>query len=188
MRDATFFLLTAGIGMVSLIPTFVLFRYLDAKAEGEGKYFGSTIKYGGSLAGFVVVFALLFGAFYKLRGERGVTTPISLDGQWTMTLRPSKQPRPVAGTVTIRQAGGDPYLNVVGEIESANGLETFGSVIGVISGREVYFFYKTAGGEQGVVQGQVPDDQPKRLILSYRDLNGFDLNGDPAGMMYLQRR
>ena len=188
MRDAFFLLLTAGIGLVSLIPTFVLFRYLDAKAEGEGKYFGSTIKYGGSLAGFVVVFGVLFGAFYKLHAERGVTTPISLDGQWTMTMKTSTR-RTFSGLVTIRQAEDDPYLDVAGEVDTIDGPpQTFGSVIGVISGRKVYFFYENTRGDRGVVEGRILDDHPTRLILSYHDLVGFDRNGDAAGMMYLDRR
>ena len=136
----------------------------------------------------MVVFGVPFGAFYKLHAERGVTTPISLDGQWTMTMKTSTR-RTFSGVVTIRQAGGDPYLDVAGEVDTVDGPpQTFGSVIGVISGRKVYFFYENTRGDRGVAEGLIPDDHPTHLILSYHDLIGYDINGDAGGMMYLQRR
>ncbi len=78
-----------------------------SRQQGQGKHLGGTIKFGGSLAGFVLIFSILFGAFYRLRVDPGVTTPISLAGQWSMELRTSKASIET-GVVTIRQRRGDP--------------------------------------------------------------------------------
>ena len=107
LNDTRFFVIVTGLALVTLLLTFILFRFLQSQAEGQGKLLGGTIKYGGSLAGFVLIFSILFGAFYRLRVDPGVTTPISLAGQWSMELRTSKASIET-GVVTIRQRRGDP--------------------------------------------------------------------------------
>jgi hypothetical protein len=175
-----------GLAMVSLVLTFVLFRFLQSQAEGQGKLLGGTIKYGGSLAGFVLLFSILFGAFYRLRADPGVTTPISLDGEWSLELRTSKR-NVETGTVTIRQRQGDPVLHMDGAITSA-GATTFTTVVGVIRDRDVYFIYENLDGERGIVRGQVSSDAPKTLRLVYTDLIGHDRNEDPTGLLLLKRQ
>lgn len=71
-----------GIAVVSLIATFVLFRFLESHAEASGAVLHQQVRYGGALAGFVIVFGILFGSFWKLNNVSRLTTPIELDGTW----------------------------------------------------------------------------------------------------------
>lgn len=185
MSDIRFFAIVTGLALVSLVLTYVLFRFLQSQAEGQGKLLGGTIKYGGSLAGFVLIFSILFGAFYRLRADPGVTTPISLAGDWSIELKTSKG-NVETGTVTIRQRKGDPVLQMDGTITSA-GATTFSTVVGVIRDRNVYFIYENLGGERGIVRGQVSSDAPKTLRFVYTDLIGHDRNDDPEGLLLLKR-
>jgi hypothetical protein len=54
LNDVRFFVIVTGLALVTLVLTFVLFRFLQSQAEGQSKLLGGTIKYGGSLAGFVL--------------------------------------------------------------------------------------------------------------------------------------
>ena len=175
-----------GLALVTLVLTFVLFRFLQSQAEGQSKLLGGTIKYGGSLAGFVLVFSILFGAFYKLRADPGVTTPISLAGEWSLELRTSKG-NVETGAVTIRQGRGDPVLQMSGEVTGVKAT-TFTTVVGVVRDRSVYFIYENLHGESGIIRGLVPNDAPKALTLVYTDLIGHDRNDDPSGTLVLTRR
>jgi hypothetical protein len=186
VSDAGFFLIVTGLALISLLLTFVLFRFLKAQAEGQGKLLGGTIKYGGSLAGFVLLFSILFGAFYRLRADPGVTTPIHLAGDWSMELHTSKG-GVVKGTVTIRQRRGDPVLEMDGEL-TGQGATTFATVVGVIRERNVFFIYENLDGERGIVRGQVPGDVPATLRFVYTDLIGYDHNQDPTGVLLLSKR
>jgi hypothetical protein len=186
LNDARFFLIVTGLAIVTLVLTFVLFRFLQSQAEGQGKLLGGTIKYGGSLAGFVLLFSILFAAFYRLRADPGVTTPISLAGEWSIELRTSKGGAE-AGVVTIRQRHGDPILQMSGEITGVEAT-TFTTVVGVIRDRRVYFIYENLHGESGIIRGLVPSDTPKALTLIYTDLIGHDRNDDPSGTLVLTRR
>jgi len=186
LNDARFFVIVTGLALVTLVLTFVLFRFLQSQAEGQGKLLGGTIKYGGSLAGFVLIFSILFGAFYRLRADPGVTTPISLAGEWSIELRTSKA-EVETGVVTIRQRHGDPLLQMNGEITGVQAT-TFTTVVGVIRDRRVYFIYENLHGESGIIRGLIPSDTPKALTLVYTDLVGHDRNGDPSGTLILTRR
>jgi hypothetical protein len=186
LNDARFFVIVTGLALVTLVLTFVLFRFLQSQAEGQSKLLGGTIKYGGSLAGFVLVFSLLFGAFYKLRADPGVTTPISLAGEWSIELRTSKA-TVETGVVTIRQLRGDPVLQMSGEVTGVKAT-TFTTKVGVIRDRSVYFIYENLQGESGIIRGHVPNDTPKALTLVYTDLIGSDRNEDPTGTLVLTRR
>jgi hypothetical protein len=186
LNDVRFFVIVTGLALVTLVLTFVLFRFLQSQAEGQSKLLGGTIKYGGSLAGFVLVFSLLFGAFYKLRADPGVTTPISLAGEWSLELRTSKA-TVEKGVVTIRQRNGDPVLQMNGELTGEKAT-TFTTKVGVIRDRSVYFIYENLQGESGIIRGHVPNDTPKALTLVYTDLIGSDRNDDPTGTLVLTRR
>jgi hypothetical protein len=186
LTDARFFALVTGLALVSLLLTFVLFRFLAAQAEGQGKLLGGTIKYGGSLAGFVLIFSILFGAFSRLRADPGVMTPIALAGEWSIEVRPSKG-AVETGTVTIRQRSGDPVLQMDGALTGA-GATTFSTVVGVIRDRNVYFIYENLDGERGMIRGQVPNDSPATLRFVYTDLTGYDRNEDASGVLLLSKR
>ena len=186
LNDARFFVIVTGLALVTLVLTFVLFRFLQSQAEGQSKLLGGTIKYGGSLAGFVLIFSILFGAFYKLRADPGVTTPISLAGEWSIALRTSKG-NVETGVVTIRQLRGDPVLQMSGEVTGVKAT-TFTTVVGVVRDRSVYFIYENLHGESGIIRGHVPNDTPKALTLVYTDLVGSDRNDDPTGTLVLTRR
>ena len=186
LNDARFFVIVTGLALVTLVLTFVLFRFLQSQAEGQSKLLGGTIKYGGSLAGFVLIFSILFGAFYKLRADPGVTTPISLAGEWSIELRTSKG-NVETGVVTIRQLRGDPVLQMSGEVTGVKAT-TFTTVVGVVRDRSVYFIYENLHGESGIIRGHVPNDTPKSLTLIYTDLVGSDRNDDPTGTLVLTRR
>jgi hypothetical protein len=186
LNDVRFFVIVTGLALVTLVLTFVLFRFLQSQAEGQSKLLGGTIKYGGSLAGFVLVFTLLFGAFYKLRADPGVTTPISVAGEWSIELRTSKG-NVETGVVTIRQRRGDPVLQMSGEVTGVKAT-TFTTKVGVIRDRSVYFIYENLQGESGIIRGHVPNDTPKALTLVYTDLIGSDRNDDPTGTLKLTRR
>lgn len=179
-------MIVTGLAIVTLVLTFVLFRFLQSHAEGQGKLLGGTIKYGGSLAGFVLIFSILFGAFYRLRADPGVTTPISLAGEWSIEMRTSKE-RVETGVVTIRQRHGDPILQMNGEVTGVKPT-TFTTVVGVVRDRSIYFIYENLHGESGIIRGLVPNDTPKVLTLVYTDLVGHDLNGDPTGTLILTKR
>lgn len=186
MNDVRFFVIVTGLALVTLVLTFVLFRFLQSQAEGQGKLLGGTIKYGGSLAGFVLVFSILFGAFSRLRADPGITTPISLAGEWSLELRTSKA-TVEKGVVTIRQRNGDPVLQMNGELTGKEAT-TFTTKVGVIRDRSVYFIYENLDGERGIIRGLVPNDTPKSLTLIYTDLIGHDRNDDPSGTLVLTRR
>jgi hypothetical protein len=186
VNDVGVLAIVTGLALLSGLVTFVLFRFLDAQAEGKGKLLGGTIRYGGSLAGFVLLFSLLFGAFYRLRGDPGVTTPISLAGDWIVEEQTSKQTT-ARGTATIRQRRNDPVLEMGGEITGVHAT-TFSSIFGVIHGRNVYFIYENVDGERGIIRGQASSDSPTRLRLIYTDLVGYDRNNDPSGVLLLTKR
>lgn len=186
MRDIRVLAIVTVLALVSAGLTFVLFRFLKARAQGKGKLLGGTIQYGGSLAGFVLIFGILFGAFYRLRADPGVKTPISLAGDWDLEEHTSKQVT-LKGTVTIRQHRSDPVLEMGGEIISGKPM-TFSTIVGVIHGRNVYFIYENMDGERGIIRGQVLSDSPTTLRLVYTDLVGYDKNDDPSGLLLLTKR
>jgi hypothetical protein len=186
MSDLRFFVIVTGLALISLLLTYVLFRFLQAQAEGQGKLLGGTIKYGGSLAGFVLIFGVLFGAFYRLRADPGETTPVSIAGEWSMELQTSRG-EVEKGRVTILQRAADPVLSMHGEIEG-NGATTFSTVVGVIRDRNVYFIYDNLDGESGVIRGHVTEDKPSTLRFTYTDLIGYDRNNDPSGILLLRKK
>ena len=184
MTDIGFFWIVVGLALLSLGLTYVLFKFLESFATGKSKTVGGTIQYGGALAGFVLIFGILFGAFAKLR-PAGVTTPISLAGKWSVKLHTSHD-QTFNGTATIRQTKNDPVLEMSGEVGGAKPV-TFGSMLGVIRNRDLYLIYENIDGERGLLHGHVTEDKPKTLLLVYTDLIGYDKNNDPTGTLRLTR-
>jgi len=185
MTETGFFLIVTGLATVSVSLTFVLFRFLRSQAEGKGKFLGGTIRYGGSLAGFLLIFGTLFGAFYRLKSDPGVTTPINIGGEWSLDLHMSTSTK-LKGSVTIRQRQGDPVITMSGEILGAGAI-TFDSMVGMIHDRDIYLVYENLKGERGVIRGKAMTDDPATLSLVYTDLAGSDLNNDPTGTLHLKR-
>ena len=185
MSEIGFFWVVVGLALVSLGLTYVLFRFLESFATGKSKTVGGTIQYGGALAGFVLIFGLLFGAFAKLRPETGLTTPISLEGAWSLELHTGRGAM-FKGKATIRQRPKDPVLEMSGEVFGPKPV-TFGSMLGVIRNRDIYLIYENIEGERGLLHGLVTEDKPKSLLLVYTDLVGHDKNDDPTGTLRLSR-
>lgn len=184
MTETGFFLIVTGLAAVSVSLTYVLFKFLQSQAEGKGKLLGGTIQYGGSLAGFLLIFSVLFGAFYRLKSDPGITTPINIAGDWSVELQTSRQTK-VVGTVTILQRQGDPHITMSGEIGAHS--VTFDSMVGMIRERDIYLIYENLEGERGVIRGKATTNVPATLSLVYTDLIGSDRNQDPTGMLLLKR-
>jgi len=52
--------------LLSLVAAFLLFKFLDSKAEIVSKGY----KAGGAIAGFIIVYGMLYGSFYKISGAQ----------------------------------------------------------------------------------------------------------------------
>ena len=148
------------------------------------------------VAGMIAVILLLVGivafmAYQRPEGLRGESaeTSISLHGDWEMTLKTSKN-ETRTGTVTIRQRPGRTNFELVGRAQNPQGDRdeiTFYSVASGIRGRTIYFGYENIERERGLAFGEVTKDRPKELFFDYHDCEGFDVNDDPKGRVYLKR-
>jgi hypothetical protein len=69
LNDVRFFVIVTGLALVILVLTFVLFRFFAIAGGGTGEAPRRNDQVRLSLAGFVFVFSLLFGAFSKLRAD-----------------------------------------------------------------------------------------------------------------------
>lgn len=175
------------LAVVSLLITFVLFRWLESRAEGQSELLGGTIKYGGALAGFVLVFWLTSHAFERTQ-ERGDGTVIDLAGEYRMELvRGDGQTR--TGTATIRQRGSSARVDITGDVESVSRPPSvsFHTVEGVVRGRRLIWLYENEDRELGIALGDIQSDRPRRFVLSYSDLSQSDVNADPAGRLIFTR-
>ncbi|HEU0015276.1 MAG TPA: hypothetical protein VFQ45_16430 [Longimicrobium sp.] len=179
------FLATA---ILSLLITFVLFRWLESRAEGESKLLGGSIKYGGALAGFVMVFWLsshTYGEVFRA----SASTPIDLAGEFDVQLiRHDGQTR--AGTALITQVKGSPNVEIQGEVENDSRpypIE-FHTIQATLHERRLIWVYENEARELGLGMGTVATNRPDRIVFSYADISGADLNADPAGRLVFTRR
>lgn len=175
------------IGLLTLVVTFGVFGLLKSYAEKkvQGKK-GTTLKYGGALLGYILVFGA-FSAFYGRFVAAGEQTTIQLDGRYTLALhRADGEVR--TGSAVIRQMRGTTYLDISGEVVSKTTppAVTFASTGARLNGRELAFIYKNSRGEMGVVTGLIPEDQPQSFTLNYYDVRG-DANLDPEGRLVFER-
>ena len=188
----TLFSVILAIGLASLIVTFIVFKYLQSFAEGKGNFGNQTIRYGGALAGYVVVFSLLFGAFYSLSKETGKQSEVELKGKWEITLTTSKN-EIRKGTAEIIQETHSPFFTITGLVENPDPKRkalAFISPVGVIDDNVVQFIYEThheSGTERGIAKGTVQQNQPSEFFLTYEDLIGHDNNEDPVGRIEFSR-
>jgi hypothetical protein len=175
------------LAVLSLVITFVLFKWLESHAEGQSELLGGTIKYGGAVAGFVLVFWLTSHAFEQTQ-EREDSTDIELAGEYRIELvRNDGQTR--AGTATIRQRGKTTRIDITGEVENTYQPPSvsFHTVEGVLRGRRLIWLYENEDRELGLALGDIQSDRPARVVLSYSDVSGSDVNTDPRGRLIFTR-
>jgi hypothetical protein len=174
------------IAVVSLSITFVLFRWLESRAEAESPLLGGTIKYGGALGGFVLIFWLL--TYIHANNYSGrERTDISLAGEYDIQqIRSDGQTR--KGSATIRQREGNPELDIDGEIESKQDPPSlsFHTELGVLKGRRLVWLYENERREMGIALGDIRS--PDRILLTYGDVLGSDLNADIQGRLIFTKR
>lgn len=172
------------IAVLSLMITFVLFRWLESRAEAESPLLGGTIKYGGALGGFVLIFWLLSYFHANAGRER---TDISLAGEYDIQqIRSDGQTR--KGSATIRQKDGSPEIDISGEVESKRNppAVSFHTVLGVLKGRRLVWLYENDRREMGIGLGDIRS--PDRILLTYGDVLGSDLNADIQGRLIFTKR
>lgn len=175
------------LSVLSLGITFVLFRWLESRADADSPLLGGTIKYGGALAGFVLIFSLLSYAYEKSSAKD--TTSIWLAGEYDIEqLRSDGQKR--AGSATITQRKGSSEFDINGEIESKRNppAVSFHTVAGVLKQRRLIWLYENDRREMGMALGDIRADIPTRIIMTYGDVLGSDLNADIQGRLIFTRR
>ena len=175
------------IAITSLLCTFVLFGKLSSFAEGKTQILGGSIKYGGALGGFVLIFLVLCSAYTQL-AIAGDRTDINLDGQWRIKLT-KKDGSTRNGSATIYQTKGNKLLQIVGQTESTSTppAVTFESMIAVIKERRLVFMYKNRRDEMGIGIGIIQSNSPSEVSISYYDVTSTDLNDDTKGQMTFYR-
>jgi len=176
------------ISIISLIITICLFKKLTSYAEGKTKIFGGSIKYGGGLGGFVLVFFLLFSCYTHLAIATD-RTEIYLDGKWKLDLI-KKDGTKRKGSATINQTKGSKRLEIVGETESRTTPPSvsFSSLVGIIKDRSFIFLYENSRKEMGIAIGHIQDDTPNKFSVSYYDVLSADTNKDPEGKLIFHRQ
>jgi hypothetical protein len=175
------------LAVISLLVTFVVFKWLESHAEGQSELMGGTIKYGGALAGFVLVFWLTSHAYERTRQQED-STEIELAGEYRLELvRNDGQKR--MGTATIRQRGKASRIDITGDVESPRTPPSisFHTVEGVLHGRRLIWLYENEEREVGLALGDIQSDRPARIVMSYSDVSGSDINSDPRGRLIFTR-
>jgi len=175
------------LAVISLLVTFVVFRWLESHAEGQSELMGGTIKYGGALAGFVLVFWLTSHAYERTRQQED-STEIHLAGEYRVELLQSDGEK-WTGTATIRQRGKDSRFDITGDVESPRTplSISFHTVEGVLHGRRLIWLYENEEREVGLALGDIQSDRPARIVLTYSDVSDTDSNSDPHGRLIFTR-
>ena len=184
--------------VLALATTFVLFKYLSSWAEGQTPLLGGTIKYGGSLAGFVLIFVLLSFLLervtniqQKLRTDHEYTS-INLDGGWLMTSYVNGN-KHTLGSACIKQSDGSRFLSMAGIIENSKFDKTkpnvsFSTHAGQIAGNIMYVIYQNSDEEMGVGKGIiVGSGKVSEFSFQYTDLINSDKNDNPSGQITFNR-
>jgi hypothetical protein len=175
------------LAVLSLVITFVLFKWLESHAEGQSELLGGTIKYGGAVAGFVLVFWLTSHAFEQTQ-EREDSTDIQLAGEYRIEER-AGDGKTSKGTATIRQRGKATRIDITGDVESTHRPPSisFHTVEGVLHGRRLIWLYENEDREIGIALADIQSDRPDRLVLTYSDVSASDVNDDPRGRLIFTR-
>ena len=175
------------LAVISLLVTFVVFKWLESHAEGQSELMGGTIKYGGALAGFVLVFWLTSHAYDRARDNED-STEIDLAGEYRVELVQGDGQK-LMGTATIRQRGKESRIDITGEVESplTPPSISFHTVEGVLHGRRLIWLYENEEREVGLALGDIQSDRPARVVLTYSDVSDTDTNSDPHGKLIFTR-
>lgn len=186
------------VAFVALGVTYVLFRFLSSWAEGQAKTLGSTVKYGGALAGFIVVYGSMLGGVYTLFDAQdilraqGESTEIIIGGEWIMesTVGPGMQR---LGYAEIDQRSGSRFVRVNGTIDNSTRDPlrpdvTFSSLAGQIVGSRLYFIYSNSDDERGVAQADLIGMAPGSFTLVFTDLYGTDYDGFKSGQIRFKKK
>ncbi len=171
------------ISIISLVITYILFSKLKASAEGKGTVWGNSMTFGGSLAGFVIVFTLLFQAYSQLvdASTAESSTEISIDGNWQLHIE-AKSGETESGYATIQQAPGSAKFEVYAQLRDVNGdLITFSSEIGELRSHHAIYVYQTNKGEIGLALGDIPKNNPDSFSMAYYDVANTDKNNNDEG-------
>ena len=174
------------IVVLALAVTFVLFRFLRSQAKGKSKTMGGTIKYGGALAGFVVVTGVML-LVYSAIGGGGSNVDIS--GKWDIRFVRTDG-IVVEGEADVVQDSGATSFSVSGTVntEKVPGFVSFSSTSGTITGRSVVFVYRNSRGEEGIAKGDLTDDAPTLFTVVYADSTDSDRNEDPKGTIEFRKQ
>jgi hypothetical protein len=166
------------VAMVSLVCTFVLFRFLESFTSAQTPVWGGNIKYGGALGGFVLIYWLLIKAYYKIASR---TTDIDIAGDWeTETTENVPDGGVRRGSANVRQTTGDPSFSVTMQMETLDDpgrTIAITSLIGYIKDSSIVWVYQSSAGSIGVAMAIAQENRPKELIMRYYD-SVFD--PDPA--------
>jgi hypothetical protein len=181
------FLEVVILAILSLVVTFVLFKWLESRAEGQSELLGGTIKYGGALAGFVLVFWLTSYTYERTRAQEN-STEIDLAGEYRIE-ELSSDGKTSKGTATIRQRGKATRVDITGDIESTQRPPSisFHTVEGLLHGRRLIWLYENEDREIGIALVDIQSDKPSRLVLTYSDISASDINDDPRGRLIFTR-
>lgn len=170
------------MSILALGITFVLFHYLKGFAEGQSKMLGGTIKYGGSLAGFVLVLFLLgqtYNSLVKTEAETEVDNhdsdfDISGEYEWWWE-RDGKENK---GTVSIDYKKEEGDFSIKGRIR---GYTYHSDVVGIDEFSRLMLIYEDNNAEMGIAYGALLKKQPDSIFLSYYDAYGFAVDADTLG-------
>lgn len=176
--------------VLSLVCTFVLFRYLQSFASAENPFLGGNIKYGGALGGFVLIFWLLTKTFYKVASQDEKKTPIDIAGEWDTETRENVPDGLRKGMAVIDQRPNDPTFDVtmeLEEIDDPNKKLAIKSLIGYIRGREIIWVYESSGRQVGIAMANAHEDRPQRLRMRYYDSVFDELKGRQGSVDWVRR-
>lgn len=175
------------ISIVSLAITFVLFNKLDSYATGKTKILGGSIKYGGALGGFILIFYVIFYS-YSTVIVSDEKTNIDINGKWEIQLVTMKGEER-SGRATIYQKKRSVRLQVAGDVESTTTPPSvsFSSLVAVLKGRRLVFLYENSRREMGIALGDIQSNKPKVFTIYYYDVLSSDTNNDPEGRIIFSR-
>jgi hypothetical protein len=116
-------ILTVAVALMAIISTsitYIMFKKLSSFTEGQGKLMGHTIKYGGAIGGFVLIFGLLNYSFTTIKSSiEDDDTTVEINGDWFIKLTPYDSATNYYGRVHISQQIGGDYFELRGEIRNS---------------------------------------------------------------------
>lgn len=172
-----------GVAVLSLIITFILFKFLESYATGKGNILGSTISYGGSLAGFVLIFYILNSAYMKIMDDNEKTS-VNIAGEWSIELKTADGIKHT-GTAYIKQDKGNIHIKVNGIIDTTK--TSFSSFSGVIIENRILFIYENSEREYGIARAISIHDNPDYIVWKFNDVDEYDDDNTPEGTIEFKK-